>query len=306
MTLSSGEYRAVVSPLGASLRRYFMINGGAEIDLVWGYSGAHNKKGGQGDVLMPFPGRIAYGRYSFDGREFQLPCNDKEGPNAIHGFARSVLCGVKESGPSQVSFEHTFEQQEYAARGYPFALHMVLSYRLEGNCLTCGFIVRNVGADDAPVGVGFHPYFTVGTTLIDETEVKVPASHYLEMGNTLAPTGTILPLDAIGFSAKQYRRIAEMRFNHCFINLVRDKSGLCTVPLRNPDTGRTISIEMDASFTSFVLYTGDAIQQAPRQALAIEPMTCASDALNHPAWGLKRLAPREEFRGAYKIFASDI
>lgn len=54
----------------------------------WGYSGGH-KIGSQGDVLMPFPGRIAYGRYSFAGRKFQLPCNDKEGPNAIHGFARS-------------------------------------------------------------------------------------------------------------------------------------------------------------------------------------------------------------------------
>ena len=37
-------------------------------------------------MLIPFPGRITDGRYTFDGRSLQLECNDKEGPNAIHGF----------------------------------------------------------------------------------------------------------------------------------------------------------------------------------------------------------------------------
>jgi aldose 1-epimerase len=304
LVLTSGEYGVVVSPMGGSLRRYFQKQDGAEIDLVWGYSGAHNKKGAQGDVLIPFPGRIAYGRYSFNGRQFQLPCNDKEGPNAIHGFARSVIWSIQDTSQSHVTFEHVFEQQEYAARGYPFSLHVVLTYRVEGNTLTCEFVVRNVGAEDAPLGVGFHPYYTVGTA-IDQTEIKVPAAHYLELADTLAPTGTLLPVDTTGFNVNEYRRIGAMRFNHCFVNLIRDGKGICTVPLRNPDTGRTISISMDRSFTSFVLYTGDAIHHAPRRALAVEPMTCASDAFNHPEWGLKRLEPAEEFSGAYRISASE-
>jgi len=49
------------------------------------------------------------------------------------------------------------------------------------------------------------------------------------------------------------------------------------------------------------VYTGDAIADAPRAALAIEPMTCASDAFNHPDWGLKRLVPGETFSGSYRI-----
>ena len=55
------------------------------------------------------------------------------------------------------------------------------------------------------------------------------------------------------------------------------------------------------SFTALVVYTGDAIAEAPRRALAIEPMTCATDALNHPEWGLKRLLPEESFAGRYWI-----
>ncbi|ALA60746.1 hypothetical protein NITMOv2_4371 [Nitrospira moscoviensis] len=58
---------------------------------------------------------------------------------------------------------------------------------------------------------------------------------------------------------------------------------------------------MDQSFSAIVVYTGDAIPRAARQALAIEPMTCASDAFNHPEWGLTRLQPDETFTGLYAI-----
>lgn len=98
LTLSFQNQRAVVSPWGASLRRYLFIDAdGRGIDSVWGYSGGSGKRGGQGDVLIPFPGRIGNGRYSFDGRTFQLECNDKEGPNAIHGFVRSLPWHIQES-----------------------------------------------------------------------------------------------------------------------------------------------------------------------------------------------------------------
>jgi aldose 1-epimerase len=28
--------------------------------------------------------------------------------------------------------------------------------------------------------MGFHPYFTVGTVTIDEAEVRIPGTHYLD------------------------------------------------------------------------------------------------------------------------------
>ena len=78
-------------------------------------------------------------------------------------------------------------------------------------------------------------------------------------------------------------------------------TGYSTASLRNPVSGRTVDIIMDRSFSAVVVYTGDAIADAPRRALAIEPMTCASDAFNHPEWGLKRLLPDETFAGRYTI-----
>ena len=75
------------------------------------------------------------------------------------------------------------------------------------------------------------------------------------------------------------RRIGSRRFNHCYVQLERDAEGLATASLRHAGSGRVIDIVMDRSFSAVVVYTGDAIADAPRRALAIEPMTCATDAV---------------------------
>lgn len=301
-TLSFQNQRAVVSPWGASLRRYLFIDAdGREIDIAWGYSGGSEKRGGQGDILIPFPGRIGNGRYSFDGRTFQLECNDKEGPNAIHGFVRSLPWHIQESHPNSVAFGVRLDATTYAERGYPFSLRILVTYELNTQGLGCRFSVTNVGHKPAPVGVGFHPYFTVGTGIIDEAEAQIPGTGFLEFNQRLVPTGTIYPVQDTPWDYRRFRPIAQQRFNHCYVNLERDTEGVAMAALRHVPSNRTITMTMDAAFSSVVVYTGDAIADAPRVALAIEPMTCASDAFNHPEWGLKRLAPDETFSGCWGV-----
>ena len=73
LSLLFENQRAVVSPWGASLRRYsFIDEHGQEIDIVWGYSGGSGKRGGQGDVLIPFPGRIGIRERDWRGIEETL------------------------------------------------------------------------------------------------------------------------------------------------------------------------------------------------------------------------------------------
>ncbi|MDP3089396.1 MAG: hypothetical protein Q8N04_01865 [Nitrospira sp.] len=300
--LSSGNQRAVVSPRGASLRRYFLVEaGGNEVDIVWGYSGGSQKKGGQGDVLIPFPGRIAEGRYSFDGEVFQLERNDKEGPNAIHGFVRTLPWQVVRTEGSRVVLAVRLEAEQYGRKGYPFSLAIQVTYGLDDKGLSCSFVVQNAGTRPAPVGIGFHPYFTVGTGVIDEAEARIPGAGFLEFNDQLTPTGTILPAAGTEWDCRDFRRIGTKRFNHCYVQLVRDAEGMATASLRHAASGRVVDVTMDRSFSAIVVYTGDAISDAPRRAFAIEPMTCASDAFNHPEWGLKRLAPGEHFSGRYRI-----
>ncbi len=302
LTLASGNSRAVVSPWGASLRRYFLQEAdGRETDIVWGYSGGTQKKGGQGDVLIPFPGRIKEGRYSFDGENFQLERNDKEGPNAIHGFVRTLPWQVFVSEKHRVVFAVSLDAAQYGAKGYPFTLDIRVAYELDARGLTCSFEIRNTGGRQAPVGVGFHPYFTVGTGSVDETEVLIPGSGLVEFNDRLLPTGKINQVAGSEWDYRTFRPVGDRRFNHCYMQLEQDAEGNAVASLRHLLSGRTISLVMDRSWSAIVVYSGDAIPGHARRALAIEPMTCATDSFNHPEWGLKRLASGESFSGCYSI-----
>lgn len=301
ITLTFDRQRAVVSPWGASLRRYFLSIDGRETEIVWGYSGGTQKKGGQGDVLIPFSGRIADGRYVFDGEVFQLERNDKEGPNAIHGFVRTLPWMIAGSESDRAVFKISLSAEQYGSKGYPFSLGIQVAYVLNDQGMSCSFEVTNVGGRTAPVGVGFHPYFTVGSSLIDDNDVKIPGTAYLDFNERLAPTGRIIPVAASEWDYRSARSIGARRFNHCYVQLEREADGSATVSLRHAGSGRRIDVVMDRSFSAVVIYSGDAIAGAARRALAIEPMTCATDAFNHPEWGLKQLPPGQIFSGRYTI-----
>lgn len=306
IVLEFGSQRAVVSTLGASLRRYFVVGPeeGAEIDLLWGYQGDENKKAGQGDVLIPWPSRVKDGKYTFAGREHQLPKNDKEGPNAIHGFMRDRIWGLEPLKKGCVRFNSSIKSGEYADKGYPFDLEASITYRLDRFGLTCEFTLLNCGTQSAPAGVGFHPYFTVGTSKIDEAKAKIPAARYLEFDN-LIPTGKILTTEGSALDFRQLKRIGETRFNHCFTDLIRDANGLAWAQLSHPELEFTLKVWMDEAFPYLVVYSGEAIPEPDRRAsLAIEPMTCATDAFNHPDWGLLQLEPGQRASGRWGVTTS--
>ncbi len=202
-----------------------------------------------------------------------------------------------------VTFEISLDAADYALSGYPFSIVVHVTYNLDAQGLSCTFTVRNAGGTAAPVGVGFHPYFTVGIEPVDEAEARIPAAGYLEFNPQLAPTGRVITAIGTEWDYRQFQRIGPRRFNHCYLELERDATGMATASLRDQKSGRTIDVVMDRAFSAIVVYTGDAIAGAPRRALAIEPMTCATDAFNHPDWGLKRLLPGETFSGSYTVRA---
>ncbi len=86
---------------------------------------------GRGQVLIPWPNRIADGRYEFGDMQHQLPLNEAERGNAIHGLVRWSAWTVTEHETSRVTMEHQLHPQP----GYPFALalqHRLRAFRLPG------------------------------------------------------------------------------------------------------------------------------------------------------------------------------
>jgi aldose 1-epimerase len=303
ITLTHGDWQLTVSPYGASLRGLSRRAARDTLEeVVTGYSGAAGKVGGQGDVLIPFPGRVAQGRYTFDGQSHQMELNDKEGPSAIHGFLRQVLWESEQSSDDEIIFTTALAADAHP--GYPFTLAARVAYRLDDGGLTCEFALGNLGDTAAPVAAGFHPYFTIGSGLIDMDILSVPFRSYLEFDEALIPTGRVLPVDETAIDFRLAHAIEQTVLNTCYCAPQRGSDGRVRVTLTDPSVKRALTVWMDEAFEYIVLYSGDPLPESHRRrALAIEPMTCGSDAFNHPAWGLVSLAPGETFSGTWGVSA---
>ena len=84
ITITRGDQLAVIVEVGGGLRSY--STGGRE--LVDGYGAHEMSSSGRGQVLIPWPNRLEDGSYEFDGKHYQLPLNEPERRNAIHGLVR--------------------------------------------------------------------------------------------------------------------------------------------------------------------------------------------------------------------------
>jgi aldose 1-epimerase len=292
-TLTAGELRCTVSPFGASLRRLW-VDGPTPRDILWGYTGTASKKGGQGDVLIPFPGRVRDGTYSFADQVHQLERNDKDGPNAIHGFVRGRRWQGFQDGKA-AHFSARIEPDGQA--GYPFTLDLAVGYELDATGLTCAFVARNAGTTAAPFGAGFHPYL-LAPGGVDGVELTVPAARFVEFDGLL-PTGKVLDVPR-DLDFRRGRKVGDVRLNHCLTGLLPDGDGFTRIQAGGNE------LWMGPAFTHVVLYTGDALGSDARKAIAIEPMTCATDAFNHPEWGLQVLAPGQVASGTWGIRPSGL
>ena len=63
-----------------------------------GYSGA----GAYGQILVPWPGRIARGTYEYEGERHVLPLNDHSRSSSIHGLARWLAWQLREHSANRV------------------------------------------------------------------------------------------------------------------------------------------------------------------------------------------------------------
>jgi len=300
--LKHNSLRLRTSAYGASLRGCWQETpAGFRRDIVTSYQGRANKVGGQGDVLIPFPGRINEGRYRFNEVAHQLECNDKEGPNAIHGFLRAEPWSIMDRSESHIQF--AVDLDATAHKGYPFSLHTQVSYSLADGGFTCSYRICNTGESAAPVAAGFHPYFSVGSEPIDDWTLQLPFAATLEFEN-LIPTGRILPVEGTEFDFRSPRKIGSTTLNTCFVNPQRDEDdngARISIRLTGPD-GRAIVIWADKSLDYFVLYSGDPLPEPHRRrSLAIEPMTSGSDGFNHQEWGLISLEPGAATSGTWGV-----
>jgi aldose 1-epimerase len=283
--ISFEDQLAVVTEVGAGLRTY--VAGGREV--LDGYSPDQLAQSGRGQLLIPWPNRIRDGAYELDGRRHQLPLNELERRNAIHGLVRWSGWSVSKRSADRVVLEHLLRPQP----GYPFSLALSVEYSLLPDGLTVRTQATNVGGETAPYGAGAHPYLTVDTDTVDEAVLRVPAGAVLEADERSIPVGS-RPVEGTELDFRKPRPIGAARLDHCFTELDRGEDGLASV-----EVGGT-TLWADESYPYLMIFTGDGLPDGARRSLAVEPMTSAPNAFASGD-GLVLLEPGESHAAAWGI-----
>jgi galactose mutarotase-like enzyme len=285
----------VVVELGAGLRSYRA----GTIDVVDGYRRSEQSEGGRGQLLLPWPNRIAGGRYSFGGRELQLPVNEPRTGCAIHGLTRSLPWALVDA----TGHSTTLSLDLHPSAGYPFGLSLEVTYSLTAGGLTVQTTARNNGDAPCPYGAGAHPYVRVDDAQpIDAAVLHLPASERLEADARGIPTGVLRVVAGTDFDFRAPRSIGSIVLDTAYTGLLADADGTTRIELTAPDADRCVTVWMDATHRYAMLYSGDTLSDARRRrhGLAIEPMTCAPDAFNS-GLGLITLQPGESHVSTWGI-----
>lgn len=283
--ITLGNASAVITEVGATLREYKV---GAQ-DVVYPIS-KHEMSGSHGQILIPFPNRVADGRYSFEGKSYQLPVNSVGDNTAIHGLVRFLPWKVKSHRRSALHME----TELFPSLGYPFHVVASVQYVLNSDGLHVSYTVTNKGTHSLPVGIGAHPYFTLGPDLLDTNKLTVPANSYFKVnGHSIPDPATPVPVKNTEFDFREGKQIGETVLDVAFTDIIRDESGDAFVKIENQQGTKTIRVKLGPGCNFVQLYSSDTLREPrKRAALAVEPMSCPANAFNNKE-GLRVLEPGE-------------
>jgi aldose 1-epimerase len=291
--IQHGSQRAVVVQVGGGLRAY-EVDGFPVLD---GYGPAEMASAGRGQVLAPWPNRLADGRYQVDRRTLQVPLNEPDERNAIHGLVRWSRWDMLGGTPSTLRMGYVL----WPETGYPFTLELEVEYELSEAGLRVTMRAENVGREPAPYGAGMHPYVRAELGLIDETVFRLPAATWLETDERHIPTGRVMSVEGTPYDFRAPRPLAATAMDVPFTGLMRDADGVARVELRSDTSGRRVVVWVDGHFEYLMVFTGDPLGEPHRRrGLGVEPMTCAPDAF-HSGMGLVVLEPGQRVSGSWGI-----
>lgn len=268
--ISHGEQRAVVVEVGGGVRLYRV----GDRDVLDPYPVDQMCDGAHGTPLVPWPNRLADGKYSFDGADYQVALTEPSKSNAIHGFLRWRNWNLLEQSQTRVVVGHVLRP----LKGYPFCLDVRVTYELDDDGLRVTTIAANVGDAVAPWAYGAHPYLSPGSGLIDDCMLEFSAGVRVDTANERQlPRGEV-PVAGTPFDFSGGRRIADQEIDYPFRDVARDSGGRAWVRLTGSD-GRRAQLWCDSSFRYVELYTGDTLSpDRRRRGLGVEPMTAPPNA----------------------------
>jgi aldose 1-epimerase len=233
---------------------------GRAADVVLGFDdlrGYETQSPYFGAVVGRYANRIAAGRFTLDGKTYQLAKNN--GPNSLHGGVRGFDKVVWEAASFQhgdsvgVVLTHTSPDGD---EGYPGELHARVTYTLTPD----DHVVIDYEATATratPVNLSQHSYFNLagaGSGDILDHVLQIDADRLTPVDTTLIPTGRLAPVAgtpfdfrtaiAIGARIAQSdpQLVAGKGYDHNWV-VTRAAPGLVhAATLVDPASGRTLDV----------------------------------------------------------------
>jgi aldose 1-epimerase len=260
-------------------------------------------------ILFPFPNRIRDGRFTWEGKSYQLPIGDPQKKNAIHGFAFARPWSViqQTATADQAWIKCRFRASEHAAEFHPLwpaDYELELTYGLSPDMLIAMLAVRNVDRVPLPFGAGFHPYFRASADRAGMQLLGAAQSGQVEEWELreFLPTGRRKPLE--GFK----QRLAKGGYpqpGEFWDDAFRVAPADYSVSLFDPQNRFFLGVITSGGFRDLVIFT-----PPHRQAVCLEPYTCMTDAINlHQKGvdtGLMVLPPGGTWKGTVTLAVSAV
>jgi aldose 1-epimerase len=236
-------------------------------DVVLGYDSLSqyvaNNSPYFGAVVGRYANRIARGRFTLDGKSYQLAVNN--GKNTLHGGLKGfdkVVWDVQEnrdSSKNELVLTYTSKDGE---EGYPGNLNVKVTYTLDAhNCLTTSIEAQTDKA--TPVNICNHTYFNLraaDTTILGH-HLTLYANEFTPVNNELIPTGAIAKVHqtAMDFNNSQQigSRISKVKGGYDHNYVLTKKAGELSVAAQVYDPGSGRQVEISTTQPGVQLYTGN-------------------------------------------------
>lgn len=291
LTHESGIVAEVLT-YGATLRAVWVPTEKGMVQVCLGYETLQEYEAGEdyrGAIVGRCAGRIAGGKFSLNGKEYQLSQN--QSGNHLHGgmegFDRKIW--EAEITPHSVVLSHTSPAGE---EGYPGEVKIRVAYSfLQDGGLSIQFDA--VAEQDTILSLTHHGYWNLAGEESQqgaEQLFSTPAECFAAIQPDGIPTGELpktadSPFD-FASPAVLKERLAQVHaqlaagsgFDHTFLVPGAGMREMCR--LYSPHSGITLRVE--ATLPGIHLYTGNFLQP-PHCAIALEPQF-VPDAPHHPAF----------------------
>lgn len=199
-------------------------------------------------------------------------------PYAMHGL---VLDQTVEVIDTAADHFHARLPAGQFSPPWPGDFELAFAARLADRSLTVAVEAVNQGAERAPIGIGWHPYFLLPSGDRRQARLHVAAKSRLEVGDydSVLPTGKVLPLAGTpyDFSAVEGVTLADLYLDDCFVDL-SPKAGVIAA-LSDPEAGLNLMIKADKPVSAIQVYA-----PPDKPFVVIEPQFNWSDPFN-PMWG---------------------